>query len=41
MDMVKKGCLFHRMLSKEEFGGIVTLFRLIPFSKNDAEISKF
>ena len=39
--MVKKGCLFHTKLSKEEFAGIVTLFRFIPFSKNDAEIPKF
>ena len=39
--MVEKGRLFHTVLSKEEFGVIVTLFRLIPFSKNDAEISQF
>ena len=34
----KNGCLSHTIFRKEEFDGIVTLFRFIPFSKNDAEI---
>ena len=41
MNIVKKGCLSHTILTREEFSGIVTLFRFIPFSKNDAEIWKF
>ena len=41
MNIFKKGCLFHRILIREEFRGILGIFRFIPFSENDAEILKF
>ena len=41
INIVEKCCLSHTILIREEFDGIVIISWFIPFSKNDAEISKF